>query len=107
MIVPMRQIRAFARQIAAEFRPHKIVLFGSHAHRRATNDSDVDLLVIAPGHGDRVHESVAIQLRLRPKFPVDLIVRSPQEVRRRLRMGDTFLRDILKEGIVLYEASYG
>jgi predicted nucleotidyltransferase len=103
----MKDIRAFARRVAAEFRPRKIILFGSHAQRRATKDSDVDLLIIVPSSGDRVRQAVAIQLELKPKFPVDLIVRSPQEVRRRLQMGDTFIRDILRDGIVLYEASHG
>ena len=103
----MRQIRALARQIAAEFRPEKIVLFGSHAAGTAIEDSDVDLLVMLRFRGDRVRQSVAIQLKLRPRFPVDLIIRSPQEVRRRLKMGDTFLRDILNEGIILYEARHG
>ena len=45
-----------------------------------------------------------MRLRLRPAFPVDLIVRTPQTVRQRLEMGDDFIREILDEGIVLYEA---
>ena len=105
-MVEMREIRAFARRVAAKFRPEKIVLFGSHAAGTAIEDSDVDLLVMLRFRGDRVHKSVAIQLKLRPRFPVDLIIRSPQEVRRRLKMGDTFLRDILSEGIILYEAGH-
>ena len=43
-------------------------------------------------------------MRLRPAFPVDLIVRTPQKVRERLAMGDDFIREILEEGKVLYEA---
>jgi hypothetical protein len=43
-------------------------------------------------------------LAARPPFPLDLLVRTPGEVRTRLAMGDTFIRDILQQGKVLYEA---
>ncbi len=41
---------------------------------------------------------------LRPAFPVDLIVRTPEKVRERLTMGDDFMWEIIEEGKVLYEA---
>jgi predicted nucleotidyltransferase len=105
-MVPMRQIRALARRIAAEFKPEKVILFGSHATGTATADSDVDLFIVRRFRGDSVRQSVAMQLKLRPAFPVDLIVRSPSDVRRRLLMGDTFVRDILGDGLVLYDAGH-
>ncbi|MGD0093516.1 MAG: nucleotidyltransferase domain-containing protein, partial [Planctomycetota bacterium] len=40
----MREIRAFAKRVVAEFHPQRIVLFGSYARGAATADSDVDLL---------------------------------------------------------------
>ncbi len=103
----MRQIRAFARRIAAEFRPRKIILFGSHAKGTARRDSDVDLFVVMPFRGRRVDQSVGILMKLRPSFPLDLIIRSPKEVRERLRIGDPFVRRILESGKVLYEADHG
>ena len=106
-MVPMRQIRALARRIAAEFEPEKIILFGSHAAGTATKDSDVDLLIVRRHRDDGVRQAVAIRLALRTNFPLDIIVRSPQDVRRRLKMGDTFLRHILEQGTVLYENGHG
>ncbi len=38
-------IEAVAEQIAAEFQPERIVLFGSYAYGAPDSDSDVDLLV--------------------------------------------------------------
>jgi predicted nucleotidyltransferase len=101
------RIKEFAQRIGREFRAQRVILFGSHAEGRATKNSDVDLFVVMPFRGRRVDQSVTIRLKLRPAFPVDLIVRSPQEVRRRLKMGDTFIRDILDNGEVLYEADHG
>jgi len=64
----------------------------------------VDLLIVLPFEGKSVNQSVRIRMKLRPAFPVDLIVRTPQHVRERLGIGDDFIREILEEGKVLYEA---
>jgi predicted nucleotidyltransferase len=103
-MVTMNQIEEFGRRIGREFCAHKVVLFGSYASGVATDDSDVDLLVVLPFEGRSVNQSVEIRMRLRPAFPVDLIVRTPENIRERLDMGDGFVRDILQEGKVLYEA---
>ena len=105
-MVSMSRIREFSRRIAVEYRPERIVLFGSYARGAVTPDSDVDMLIVMPFEGRSVHKSVEIRLKLRPPFPVDLIVRTPEMVRRRLEMGDNFIRDILETGKVLYEADH-
>jgi len=108
-LAPIRllKIREFSRKLVEEFRPQKVVLFGSHARGTATEDSDVDLLIILPFEGKSVAKSVEMRLKLRPGFPVDLIVRTPENVRKRLEMEDTFMQEIVEEGMVLYEAHNG
>ena len=103
-MVAMNEIEDLGRHIGREFGAEKVVLFGSYAEGTATEDSDVDLLVICPFEGKSVHKSVEIRMKLRPAFPIDLLVRIPQKVRERIKMGDDFMRDILEEGKVLYEA---
>ena len=49
--VPRRQIEAYCRVVAREFKPEKIILFGSYAYGRPTLDSDVDLVVVMPHRG--------------------------------------------------------
>src|SRR5438067_1714788 len=46
--VPRSLIRRFARAVAHQFRPDKIILFGSQAYGRPHVDSDVDLMVVMP-----------------------------------------------------------
>ena len=99
----MEQILAFGQNIGREFRPERVLLFGSHVRGTATSDSDVDLLIVLPFQGRSVRKSVDIRLKLRPPFPVDLLVRTPEQMSERLAMGDDFMREILQEGIVLYE----
>ena len=55
--------------------------------------------------GRSVDKSVEIRMRLRPAFPMDLLVRTPEKVRERIEMGDSFMREILDQGKVLYEAA--
>ena len=107
MAATMRQIEEFGRRIGEEFRPHQVVLFGSYARGAATTDSDVDVLVVMPFEGRSVDKSVEIRLKTNPPFPLDLLVRTPEVIRKRITMGDCFLRDILQYGKVLYEAHDG
>jgi predicted nucleotidyltransferase len=79
-------------------------LFGSYAYGTPRPDSDVDLLVVMPLNGNPVDKSVEMRLKLHPRFPLDLLVRTPAKIRERLAMGDDFIKDIFDKGKVLYEA---
>ena len=103
-MVAMHQIEEFGRKVGEEFGAEKVILFGSHARGDASPDSDVDILVIAAFEGRSVGKSVEIRMKLRPGFPMDLLVRTPEDVRKRIEMGDAFMREILDHGRVLYEA---
>jgi predicted nucleotidyltransferase len=102
----IEQIRDVVRRIGEEFSPQRVILFGSYAYGKPTRDSDVDLLVITSFVGRSVEKSVEIQLKVRPPFPVDLLVRTPEKIQERLEMGDCFMREILTKGKVLYEAAH-
>jgi predicted nucleotidyltransferase len=97
------EIKAYSTRIAEEFNPERIILFGSFARKRATEDSDVDLLVIMDYDGRGVEQSYRMRQIVSPAFPLDLVVRRPEEVSERVKEGDYFLSEILREGIVLYE----
>src|SRR5690349_23914052 len=100
--IPRRVIRAFARQVAEKFRPEKIILFGSHAYGTPHADSDVDILVIMPAR-NQLDQAFKIHSTLLPPFPLDIIVRTPQEMKWRLAEGDSFHTEITTRGKVLYE----
>jgi predicted nucleotidyltransferase len=99
----LNDIQALADQIAREFHPDKIILFGSHARKTPTPDSDVDLLVILPRDGKSAHEQAfEIRQRITARFPLDLLVRTTEEVEQRMRMNDWFMHDVMREGVTLY-----
>ena len=103
-MIEMNEILDLSERIAREFRPERIILFGSYAYGRPTVDSDVDLLVVMPFEGKGVHQAIEILDRLDARLPVDLLVRTPQELCERLRMNDFFLREVVERGKVLYAA---
>ena len=105
-MVTRRQIREYAKEIGREFRPRRIILFGSYAYGKPPRDSDVDLLVIMPLRGRGVHKAIEIGLKSPAPFPCDLLVRSPAKIRQRLAWGDCFIKEIINKGKVLYEADY-
>lgn len=100
----LKQIHTLAQDIAHKFHPQKIVLFGSYAYGTPTCDSDVDLLVIMRTHLRPVDQAVAIRRAVDAPFPMDLLVRTPEQLEQRLHLGDSFVKDILSRGTVLYEA---
>src|SRR2546421_6113662 len=95
-MISMRSIKQVARQIAREFHPQQITLFGSYAYGSPDRNSDVDLLVLMRGRGGRRLHDHAIEIRNMVDFgfPVDLLVRSADEFSRRIKWGDFFLREI-------------
>jgi predicted nucleotidyltransferase len=103
-MVTLKQIRKFGRQIGEQFHAERVILFGSYAQGNVTADSDVDLLVIGPFKGRSVDKSVEIRMKLRPQFPVDILIKTAEKVHQRIKMGDSFMREILDKGKVLYEA---
>jgi uncharacterized protein len=102
--VPLRVIRRYARAVAEQFRPDKIILFGSHAYGTPHADSDVDLLVVMRCR-NQIDQALRILNALEPPFYVDLIVRTPANLDWRLAEGESFHSEIVTKGKILYEAS--
>ncbi|HKA01215.1 MAG TPA: nucleotidyltransferase domain-containing protein [Candidatus Solibacter sp.] len=98
----MRVIRRFARQVAERFQPERIILFGSYAYGSPHADSDVDILVVMPARQQHT-QAARIRWAIPAPFPMDLIVRTPENLRWRLEEGESFHTEIVSKGKVLYE----
>ena len=97
--VARRQIEAYCRVVAREFKPEKIILFGSYAYGKPTINSDVDLVVIMPFRGSDTRLATKIQLRVGAPFPMDMLVWKPGKFSRM----QSFNREVLERGKVMYE----
>jgi len=105
-LIPRERIQAYCDVIAREFRPQKIVLFGSYAYGQPTPDSDVDLLVILPFRGNDVAKGIEIRSRFDTPFPLDLMVRKPEFIARRQRERDMFIEMVTARGQLMYEGEH-
>ncbi len=97
-------ISTMVERIVERHRPLRVLLFGSRARGMAREDSDVDLLVVLDEAPDKHGVAVDIRVAL-SGMPVakDIIVTTPEEIRRRGHVSGTVLREALREGTVMYE----
>jgi predicted nucleotidyltransferase len=97
-------LQAIVHRRVTGLHPRKIILFGSYVYGTPTADSDVDLLVILDTPARPVDRHLRVSRLLRPRpFPLDLLVKTPEEIVQALDRGDAFMREITEQGRVLYE----
>jgi predicted nucleotidyltransferase len=99
------EMERIVEQLIREYRPEKIILFGSLAKGEFNEGTDIDLFIIkkdVPSLGvDRIRQLDSL---IKYRLATDFIVYRPEEVEERLRLGDPFIKSILTEGRVLYHA---
>ena len=101
--IPRREINAVVKRIAEKFDPEKIILFGSYACGKPHQYSDVDLLVVMKTKERPRAKQIEISRALSPHpFGMDILVRTPEQIKERIPLGDYFLREITTKGKVLY-----
>jgi predicted nucleotidyltransferase len=98
------RIAIVTERIVEALDPQRIILFGSYARGESNPDSDVDLLVVMESDERPAARAARVSRLLRPRpFPMDIMVRTPAEIERRLEIGDYFIQEIVEQGRVLYD----
>jgi predicted nucleotidyltransferase len=97
------EARKISEQIVKTYQPERVILFGSLSNGSA-NPSDIDLLVIKETDEGRIKRAQQLYRKIDWAHPLDLIVRTPAEVRDGLEKGLPFYQNALK-GEVLYETN--
>jgi uncharacterized protein len=95
-----------------KLKPYKVVLFGSYARGTATEDSDLDVMVVLDTNErsknfdefiERGKPVSAAVRELRKTMPMDLIVYTLAEIEYLRHEKDFFVEEIMENGKVLYE----
>jgi len=101
-----KEIQNIVRQLVRLYKPEKVILFGSLAKGELNQGTDIDLFIIksdVPELGvDRIRQLDAL---IKYRLATDFIVYRPEELEQRLKLGDPFVKSILEEGKVLYDAA--
>ena len=99
------QILAIAENIKINFSPVKIILFGSSVYGKSSYVNDLDIFVIMETDLKFYKQAALIRLKLDEaigvSLPMDIIVRTPEIVEKRVKEGDFFIRTILEKGVEL------
>lgn len=100
-------LKGLVNFITSEYRPERIILFGSYGTEAGNKNSDLDLLIIKKTKKRFVDRVVGLTRLIRSRFgfeyPVEPLVYTPDEFRKAKKTNSLFMRTILSKGIVLYE----
>ncbi len=97
------ELQRIIEVIKTEYRPEKIVLFGSLAAGDVHEWSDIDLLIVKETPKRPIERTLELFRLIRPKVGVDLFIYTPEEYEILLKEKFSFLMSILKTGKTVYE----
>ena len=98
------KISEIIKKIASDYNPEKIILFGSYASGKPTENSDIDILVIKDSELPRPQRTMQLRrMLLGSGIPIDLIVYTPSEVESEKDKKYSFVYEVLNSGETVYE----
>ena len=97
-----KEIQKIVDQIVINYAPEKVILFGSIANGCATGNSDIDMLIVKNTNDRFIDRIEKVLQSCDYKTPLEPLVYNPVEIKQRIKMGDPFIRDILKYGRTIY-----
>ncbi len=97
-----RIVSQFVAALSSQVHVDKVILFGSRARGEATDDSDIDLLIISSDFGRDILADYTLLYRCMPLAPVDIdvIPHTPGQIA--AAEPETFLATALEDGVVVY-----
>ena len=109
-MITQERIEEIVRRIVSNYKPEKIILFGSYAYGIPTEDSDLDLLVVVES-SEQPRYKRAREIRKHlwgiAEVPKDILVYTQEEIDEWKEVEEAFITSIMKSGRVLYENEKG
>ena len=102
-----RELQKIVSFLIENYRPEKIILFGSLASGEVKEESDIDLLLIKNSDKRPLERAMEVmELLGYPRVALDIFVYTPEEIEYLRKEGSHFIEDILERGKVLYEKNH-
>lgn len=104
-MLSQKQIDFLVQQIAFEYQPDKIYLFGSYANGKANADSDVDLFIVKQTDKRKIERSREVRRCIKnyPLTGIDIIVYTPTELKTALLQTMNIGKEAVTRGKLVYE----
>jgi predicted nucleotidyltransferase len=109
-MLSQKQIEEIIKRVASNYKPGKIILFGSYAYGTPSEESDLDLLVIVKSSKQpRYQRAREIRKHLWgiTDVPKDILVYTQEEIDEWKEVKEAFITSIMEKGRVLYENEEG
>ena len=98
------KISDIVNKIASNYKPDKILLFGSYATGTANEDSDLDFIIIKKTDTPRHKRGREVRRHLLGAMvPIDLKIYTPKEFDAESNVDHSFLNSAIKGSKVVYE----
>lgn len=96
----IKELTRFSQEISKEYPLQRMILFGSQATGKATQNSDIDLIIVSKKFQKKrwLKRSPPLYIKWHLDYPVDFLCYTPEEFeRKKSQIG--LIRQALKEGI--------
>ncbi len=99
-----KEVTKITEEIKKKYKPKKIIIFGSAAFGKVTKESDLDLFIIKKTSKKWRERIIEVYGYIMDRsIPVDVIVYTPKEVKKRQEIGDFFIEEIFNKGKLVYD----
>ena len=100
-----KYINSAIEKIKNEYKPEKVILFGSYAYGKPESHSDIDLFILKNTTKRRIERFCDVRRILREMkgVPIQPLVLNKKELDEKLKLEDDFILEIMAKGIVVYE----
>ncbi len=91
------------QQLIANYKPEKIILFGSRVTRNVHEDSDYDFLIVKETTTHRLNRREEAMRGIKQKVALDLLILTPEELSFLRSIKSQFIEEIFEDGKLVYE----
>lgn len=102
-LVLKEEFERILKIIKTEYKPDKVMLFGSLVEQQIHEWSDIDLLIIKETDKRPIDRYLELSRLIKPKVGIDLFIYTPEEYNLLLKERFSFLLSILRTGKIVYE----
>jgi predicted nucleotidyltransferase len=102
-LVLKEEFERILKIIKTEYKPDKVMLFGSLVDQQIHEWSDIDLLIIKETDKRPIDRHLELSRLIKPKVGIDLFIYTPEEYNLLLKERFSFLLRILQTGKIVYE----
>lgn len=99
----LEEVKEIVQALKVNYKPEKIILFGSLANGKTNESSDIDLMIIKQTKKNPWERAAEVDRFIKHNLPVDFLVYTPEEVKERIQINDFFIKEIMERGQVIYE----